>query len=121
MGDSHADISKHVKSYIMVFVALAILTIVTVWASTVDFGSGHVAIALLIAVIKASLVAAIFMHLKWEKSKSIWLTLMFCAFFFVVLMALPVLTTNDHPPQAVNYMWDDLGHEAAAVETEVHH
>ncbi len=120
MSDSHADVSKHVKSYIMVFAALAVLTIVTVLASRVDFGTGNVAVALAIAVVKASLVATIFMHLKWEKSAWIWFTLVLCAFFFVVLMVIPVLTVNDDPPQAVHYMWDDLGYEAVE-EAETHH
>lgn len=121
MSDSHADISKHVRSYIMVFIALAVLTIVTVAASRIDFGTGNVVVALLIAVVKASLVATIFMHLKWEKSASIWLTLGLCAFFFVLLMALPVLIANDNPPQVVKYTWDDLGYEEAAKKTETGH
>ena len=84
MAGAHADISKHVKIYLMVFGALAIGTIITVWASTHDFG-GHVNvfIALVIAAVKASLVAAIFMHLKWEKSMWIWYSLALCAVFFV--------------------------------------
>ena len=41
MGDAHPDIiSKHVKAYIRVFAALAILTIVTVAASRVHFPGG---------------------------------------------------------------------------------
>ena len=99
MADSHMDVSKHVKAYIGVFTALAILTILTVAASTVDFGGSiNVIIALVIAVCKASLVAAIFMHLKWEKTPSIWWVLALCAAFFVVLMVLPVATVRDLPP-----------------------
>ena len=95
MAGGHADISKHVKAYIGVFIALAIATVITVLASTVDFG-GHVniGVALLIAVIKASLVAAIFMHLKWERSGAIWWTLGLCAIFFAALIMLPVLTES---------------------------
>lgn len=99
MSDAHADISKHVKAYIGVFVALAILTVVTVAASRVDFTHwGNITIALVIAGVKASLVAAIFMHLKWEKAPWIWWVLALAAVFFIFLMALPVLTVNDHPP-----------------------
>ena len=49
--------------------ALLVLTVVTVGASTIDFGSGmtNVIIAMLIASIKASLVALFFMHLRWDK------------------------------------------------------
>jgi len=107
MGDAHADISKHVKAYIGVFVALAILTIVTVLASRIHFsGSGNIVVALVIAAFKASLVAAIFMHLKWEKAPSIWWALAICAIFFVFLIFLPVLSVGDLPPQAQHGMWD---------------
>lgn len=118
MSDSHADIRKHVKMYIGVFMALAILTVVTVAASRVDFGSGNIAVALLIAVVKASLVAAIFMHLKWEKSISIRWSLMICAAFFLVLMILPVLIVNDYPPQVVHHLWDTI--PVKAVEATTH-
>ncbi|MEK6797542.1 MAG: cytochrome C oxidase subunit IV family protein [Planctomycetota bacterium] len=106
MGGAHADVSGHVKMYIAVFAALAIGTIVTVLASTVDLG-GHwnVAVAMAIAAVKASLVAAIFMHLKWESASVIWITLLFCAIFLVVLMALPVLTSGDRPPMVQIGSW----------------
>ncbi len=107
MGDAHADISKHVKAYIRVFAALAILTIVTIAASRIHFpGSGNIVVALLIAAFKASLVAAIFMHLRWEKAPSIWWVLVICAIFFVTLMFLPVLSMHDVPPQVHEGMWD---------------
>ncbi len=107
MGGSHADISKHVRVYIMVFVALAIGTVITVAAARVDLG-GHtnVIVALLIATVKATLVATIFMHLKWERSLWIWYSLGICAIFFAVLLALPVLTTNDHPALTRHGTWD---------------
>ena len=106
MGDAHADISKHVRSYIIVFAALAVGTILTVAASQIHVSTpAHITIALAIAVVKASLVAAIFMHLKWEHAPSIWWVLLICAVFFVALMLLPSLTTHDHPPQAVQGTW----------------
>jgi cytochrome c oxidase subunit 4 len=107
MGDAHADISKHVKAYLRVFAVLAILTVVTVAVSRIHFsGAGNMVIALVIAAFKASLVAAIFMHLKWEKAPSIWWVLALCAIFFLALIFLPVLTTELLPPQAQQGMWD---------------
>ena len=48
--------------------ALLMLTIVTVLATKVDFGTNiNLAIAMLIAVIKATLVVLFFMHLKYDK------------------------------------------------------
>jgi len=107
MGDAHADVSKHVKAYIGVFVTLAILTVVTVAVSRIHFsGSGNIVVALVIAMFKASLVAAIFMHLKWEKAPSIWWVLAICAVFFAALIFLPVLAVHDLPPQAQQGMWE---------------
>src|SRR3989304_7840159 len=100
MGDAHADVSKHVKAYIGVFVTLAILTVVTVAVSRVHFsGSGNIVVALIIAAFKASLVAAVFMHLKWEKAPSIWWALAICGIFFVFLIFIPVLAVGELPPQ----------------------
>jgi cytochrome c oxidase subunit IV len=48
--------------------ALMILTIITVGATFVDFGSGvNLAIAMAIAVVKATLVILFFMHLFYDK------------------------------------------------------
>ncbi len=95
MGD-HADISKHVRLYIGVFVALAIATVLTVAASRLHVSTPvHIAVALVIAGIKASLVAMIFMHLKWEQSFPIWAVLGLCAVFFLALLFIPMLSMQD--------------------------
>lgn len=52
--------------YVAVFTALLVLTGATVGASYIDLGLWNVAVALLIASVKASLVALFFMHLKHE-------------------------------------------------------
>ncbi len=96
-GDSHSPeaMKKHIPLYWGIGTALFVLTIVTVAVSYLRLAIvGALIVAMIIATIKGSMVAAIFMHLKGEK-KIIWGTLILCAFFFVVLMALPVLTTQD--------------------------
>ncbi len=57
------------KVLIGVFVALLILTVVTVLAAQVNFGSKqlNLAVAILIAAVKASLVLLYFMHLRYDK------------------------------------------------------
>ena len=106
MTDIHADVSKHVTAYLMVFACLLVGTVLTVAAARMDFG-GHwnVVIAMAIAGVKASLVAAIFMHLKWERAAAIWSSLAVCAVFFIVLILLPVLTVQDLPPQVTMGTW----------------
>ena len=52
--------------FLNVLVALLILTIVTVAISFVDLGSGNMIMAMSVALVKASLVMAVFMHLRWD-------------------------------------------------------
>jgi cytochrome c oxidase subunit 4 len=63
------DISHDPGLYLRTLIALLILTVITVAAAGVHFGSGtaNVVIALTIATIKASLVALFFMHLAHDK------------------------------------------------------
>jgi cytochrome c oxidase subunit 4 len=68
----HAHGERHVhvipfKPMFITFVALLLLTVITLWTSRMDFGSLNLFIALLIATAKATLVCAFFMHLKYEK------------------------------------------------------
>ncbi len=57
------------KLYTLILLALMVLTTITVFASGIDFGSPtiNVVIAMVIASIKASLVALFFMHLRWDR------------------------------------------------------
>jgi cytochrome c oxidase subunit IV len=104
--DHAADIDKHVKVYITVFVALMVLTVVTVAISRVHLPVPMaVTVALLVATIKGSLVACYFMHLISEK-KLIIAVLALTAVFFVALLALPVVTHSEgfwihEPPSEV--------------------
>jgi cytochrome c oxidase subunit 4 len=52
-----------VRTYLLVFIALMILTAVTVLVAFQDFGAWNDVVALTIAVIKASLVVLFFMHI----------------------------------------------------------
>ncbi len=46
---------------------LLVLTAVTVWAASFDFGPANIWIALAIAGFKASMVVLLFMHLLWDR------------------------------------------------------
>jgi cytochrome c oxidase subunit 4 len=96
MTSDHAvDIDRHVRVYITVFVALMILTIITVAVSRLHLSVPiAVTVALLVAIIKGSLVACYFMHLISEK-KLIYAVLTLTAFFFAALLALPAFTQSN--------------------------
>lgn len=84
-------IRKQVRSYVGVFVALLILTVVTVLVAEVHISPvWAVIVALIIASFKGSLVASVFMHLNHER-KAIYWVLILTVVFFIVLMAIPVL------------------------------
>ena len=94
-ANGHVDIDHHVKIYMIVFAALAVLTVVTVAVSYLHVSVlMAIVIALFIATIKGTLVACYFMHLISEK-KLIYVTLAFTVFFFVGLLLLPVFTQMD--------------------------
>jgi cytochrome c oxidase subunit 4 len=97
-GDHHGS-----SFYWKVFGALTVLTVVTVAVAVLPWHLGitiAVILALFIATIKGSLVAAYFMHLKGEKSIVYWV-LALTVFFFIVLMAVPVLTEGDQAGEAI--------------------
>ena len=91
-SDHAVDIDKHVKVYITVFVALMVLTVITVAISYLHLPVAlAVTVALLVATVKGSLVACYFMHLISEK-KLIYAVLLLTVVFFIALLALPVVT-----------------------------
>lgn len=93
---SAEEVKKHVRVYIGVFVSLLILTGVTVGVSYLHLSIGAaIGVALLVATVKGSLVACYFMHLISEKAMLFWI-LALCAFFFVVLLLIPVITVSDN-------------------------
>lgn len=96
MSDTdHQDVQSHVKTYIMVFAALAVGTLVTVLASNLHLGIIlGILVALIIATVKGSLVAAFFMHLAAERKMIYWLLLL-TATFVVVMIGLIMFSRGD--------------------------
>lgn len=91
----HADIKKHVRTYIAVFVALLTLTVITVAVAYLHLSIvPAVLVALFIASIKGGLVASYFMHLISER-RLVYITLVLTVIFFAALIALPLLGQHD--------------------------
>ena len=91
-----AEIDKHVRTYVMVFATLLVLTAVTVAVSYLHLEVHQaIAVALVIATFKASLVALFFMHLISERQVILWILALTGA-FAVVLLVVPAVTNHDH-------------------------
>ena len=93
-----ARVREHLRVYVMVFVALAVLTVVTVALSYLQLPTAlAITVAMVVATVKASLVAGYFMHLLSEEKVILWLLLL-CAAFLVFLFALPLGTETGNGP-----------------------
>jgi len=94
VAHDHGDIDRHVRAALLVFGALLVLTGFTVAAWTLHLPTGYaIALALLIAAVKGSLVACWFMHLLSER-KFIYWVLALTAACFIPLLLIPVLTSS---------------------------
>ncbi len=92
MASSAEEVRKHLKTYYIVFGSLAVLTVVTVAVAFLELPIAMaIAVAMLIALVKGSLVASFFMHLVSERGIIFWI-LALCVFFFLVLLLVPSLT-----------------------------
>lgn len=107
-AESHsADAHVHVVPLgllVAVFAALLFFTFLTVAATWVDLGQFNIWLALLIAVIKAGLVAMYFMHLRWDSPFN-GIVLIASLFFVALFVGIAVLDAREYkanyePPKA---------------------
>ena len=91
----HSDqeaIKKSIRSYMVVGALLLVFTGATVAANSFHLAvPAAITLALVIASIKGTMVASVFMHLSHEK-KWIYGSLLLTVVFFIVLLFLPLLT-----------------------------
>jgi caa(3)-type oxidase subunit IV len=94
----HSDptaIKNSVRTYMLVGAMLYVGTIITVAVNQVHLAVPlAITVALIIASVKGSAVASVFMHLSHEK-KWIYGSLILTVAFFIVLMSVPFLTISD--------------------------
>jgi caa(3)-type oxidase subunit IV len=115
----HVDaeaVRKSVRTYMMIGGALLVFTVITVAANLLELSvPAAITLALIIASIKASMVAAVFMHLNHEK-KWIYGSLLLTVAFFIVLIFVPLFTTMG--TFGTHEMGPVPGHEAGAPADE---
>jgi cytochrome c oxidase subunit 4 len=105
--DTHAHDAHHGPGHVVslrlllgVLGALLVLTFVTVAVTWFDLGRLNLAVALVIAVVKASLVLLYFMHLRWDRPFNAIViigTLVFVALF----IGLSLLDSFQYQPQVI--------------------
>jgi len=95
--NGHGQGLAHVMSFKMlltVWLALMVLTVLTVAAIKVDLGTWNLYLAMAIATVKAALVALYFMHLRYDKPFNAIIFL--GALAFVLLFVSIILTDTAH-------------------------
>jgi caa(3)-type oxidase subunit IV len=93
MADEHAhDHGPTFKAYMAVFLMLCVCTALSFIVSAI-LGHNHTSAAIImaVAVVKATLVACIFMHLKWDFNKVYGIMLPVC---IVTLMMVIILSID---------------------------
>jgi cytochrome c oxidase subunit IV len=76
-----------VRIYFAVFAALMVFTALTVWVAYLDLGFLNIAVALVIAVTKATLVILYFMHVRYSPRLT-WVVVWAGFFWLGILFAL---------------------------------
>jgi caa(3)-type oxidase subunit IV len=95
MHSDHESVRKSVRTYLMIGAALFVFTVITVAVNQVHLAVPlAIAVALIIATMKGSMVAAVFMHLSHERM-FIYGALILTVVCFFVLMLVPALTVGD--------------------------
>lgn len=94
MSQALTELEHKEPNYALIFWSLLILTIIEISVATMPFRKGFIILALVFfALIKASLVALFYMHLKFEKL----LIYIIFAIPFILSFILVLLTITDNP------------------------
>src|SRR5262245_55592554 len=103
MHSDPAAVQKRIRSYGTIGGLLLVCTAITASAQQVHLAvPAPIAVALIIAATKGSMVAAIFMHLNHEQ-RWIYGALLLTVVFFVVLLFLPLATVSDTIGTAIHH------------------
>jgi cytochrome c oxidase subunit IV len=81
-----------IKTYLGIFAALMVLLFLTVGVAQFDLGSANLAIAMLVAIVKATLIVLYFMHAKYG-SRLVWV---FASASFLFLFIMIAITFGDY-------------------------
>ena len=112
--DDHHEGVGHVaplRALIGTGLALMVLTWVTVAVAKIDMGEMNIYVALSVAVVKATLVALYFMHLRWDRPFN---SIVFIGSICFVMLFIAIALTD-----TAEYQVDIEAYEAASIDPEV--
>ena len=90
-----------VRYLVMAGLALLVLTVITVAVRFVDLGEANMPIAMGVAVVKATIVALVFMHLRWDRPFNL-LVLVGSILFVLLMMAFAAMDVHQYEPTIIN-------------------
>jgi cytochrome c oxidase subunit IV len=101
-SEEHVAVGHVVPLWLLASVALALvaLTWVTVAVTYIDLGKLNLVVALLIAGIKAFLVALFFMHLRWDRLFN-GITFLSAIAFVVLFISFALMDTAQYKPEII--------------------
>lgn len=117
------------STYLSIGATLLVLTLITILVARVHLGPYNLVVAILIATVKASLVAAVFMHL-WYDNKfymMIFISALFFLAVFIVLTMFDTMRRSDiyretaNPIKANAEIYEKLAADSTAVPAEKAH
>jgi caa(3)-type oxidase subunit IV len=108
------DKSAEVRTYLIIFACLAVLTLLTVGVAYMNLPhAAGVVIALVIAALKVFLIASFFMHLRGEGKLINWSVAVCCALVLILIVfVLPDLGIHPVEEAARNAIHDLEAHHA---------
>lgn len=83
-----------------VFAALLVLTVVTVWVSSLNLGNWSLYVAMAVAGVKGMLVVLFFMHLLYDKKFNM-IVFLGCLAFVVLFISLALTDTTAYQPTRI--------------------
>ncbi len=110
---SHPHIPK-VGTLVAVWAALIVLTFSTTAASYLELGEFNIVLAMMIALTKVSLVAWIFMGVRYSNT----LTRLFCIAGLIWLVIMMIVTSSDYVSRGWQYEAQPWSHSASGGDSK---
>ena len=102
---AHEEHEVHVlpmRVLVVIYLALLVLTVLTVVVWMINLGPTAIVVSLGIALVKASLVALYFMHLRYDSLFN-GIVLVSALLFVVLFITISLLDTNQYQPDRLQY------------------